>query len=134
MGVGFLLNSLGRDPGGYQSEHKNMAESIAVAILLAPPLETLISQMIPYLIIDLFKERLQQWFMHCYIIVSALFFAFAHTYSNGYVLAMYVPGIVLAYSYARSKQQHRPAFLTTMLIHLLYNTLVLAWNYFLADA
>ncbi|WP_161964346.1 CPBP family glutamic-type intramembrane protease [Chitinophaga flava] len=128
--ISLVLYGLGVDVGGYRP--KSMTERISVMILLAPPIETLIFQAIPYAITGIFKKGLHRWFLHCYIIASSLFFAFSHSYSNGYVLTMYFPGIILAYCYARSKEQNRPAFTTTMLVHLLYNGLALLWNYYLA--
>ncbi|MBC9930010.1 CPBP family intramembrane glutamic endopeptidase [Chitinophaga qingshengii] len=128
----YAFSFLQQDIGGFKP--KSVAEAIFMAVILAPPIETFICQALPYAIIGIFRERLQHWFKHTYIILSALFFAFGHTYSNGYVLTMYVPGIVLAYSYVHSKEQYRPAFTTTMLIHLLYNGLALLWNYCIAGA
>ncbi|MBC9914465.1 CPBP family glutamic-type intramembrane protease [Chitinophaga varians] len=131
--ISALFSVMQQDINGDMGQRmpKSLIERFCLAILLAPPLETLICQALPYAVVSIFRDRLQQWFQHVYIITAALFFAFGHTYSSGYVLAMYVPGIVLAYSYSRSKDQNRPAFVTTMLVHLLHNGIALLWNYYL---
>lgn len=126
--AGMAIGGIGTDIGGFKPQ--GLTEAIIVAVLLAPLIETAIFQVVPFMVVGIFREKLHDKFKHVYIIFSSLLFAFSHGYSNEYVTLMYVPGIGLAYSYFRAREQNRPAFATATMIHLLYNLVAVLLNHF----
>jgi len=110
---------------------RDLVATIGLNVLVAPVIATLFFHALPFTFISLFRERLGDWFKHCFIIVSAILFVLSYGLSGGFTLGMYIPGITLAYSYFRSKEENRPAFTTTMLILMLYSVLAILWNHFL---
>lgn len=126
--AGMAIGGLDTDIGGFKPG--SLAEAILVAVVMAPIIETAIFQVVPFLVLGIFREKLNDKFKHVYIILSSLLFAFSHGYSNQYVTLMYVPGIGLAYSYFRAREQNRPAFATATMIHLLYNLVAVLVDHF----
>ncbi|MGX5819338.1 hypothetical protein ACWKWU_14130 [Chitinophaga lutea] len=114
--IGFGLESLGRhfDAQSAAAEQPGLADQLFFAAV-ASPVIVYIFQSTPYVVLVLLREKLQGWFMHVYILVSAVLFSLLGL-PDGSMFRLYIPGIILAYGFYRSREQGRPAFLTVALI------------------
>ena len=84
-------------------------------IILAPVLETLISQA---LIIELFKKRFGNTIT---ILISASFFGLMHYYSLAYIINTFFVGIIFAYAYIIYQEKNKKPFWVVCSIHALRN-------------
>ena len=110
----------------------SFTDKIIVAVVLAPLFESWIFQYLPFFYLQkLYKEEtgIFKWF---YIVISTLLFSIQHYYSIWYIIAMIVPGILLAYSflhfYALYKNLIVP-FWFIVIIHALVNLIATLSDY-----
>ena len=88
------------------------------AILLAPIIETAISQALVYEILQ--KIPFTKEHNVRIVLIGGLLFSLLHSYSIGYILAIIPAGLVFMYAYVvRLKKDD--AFLSVWLIHFLFN-------------
>jgi membrane protease YdiL (CAAX protease family) len=86
--------------------------------LLVPFVETLIYQYLPVRVLRTWLKLPWKYV----ILISAILFGCAHTYSVGYVIFALVIGVVLAYAFALKDEPRQYGFLYVFVIHALRNT------------
>ena len=108
-------------------ENFSSAKVFTITVIIAPLIETFIFQ---YLIIE-FLFRFKKIGVNIIILVSALAFGLAHSYSFFYVLVICISGFIYAsyYLYLKIKNVKFP-FLYIFFLHALSNLLVFILNYF----
>lgn len=102
---------------------RSLFESIVIAVIVAPLVETAIFQLLIYRLlrrIRFFKEK--QIFI---ILVSALFFSLVHSYSLLNIFAAFLSGLVWMTAYLERIKKDRYAFLLIAIAHALYNGIIL---------
>jgi len=106
-----------------QSEGENGPDisSWILVIVLAPILETLLSQYFPFWLMQ--KWSLTKNKYGFYIFSSAIVFGLAHTYSLQYMIFAFSVGLILGYTYFFYSKTPKIAFWLTTLIHSLRNGL-----------
>ena len=115
-------------PSGF---NKNpMAESLmgdnlfllfSFGVILAPLLETIIFQALPFLIIKSFfryKKRL-----YVYIVVTAILFGLTHHYNTLYIVITFLFGIILGFMYYICTLRKENQVIIIALIHAINNLL-----------
>ena len=90
-------------------------------IVLAPIVETLLNQYLPFLLIQ--KWSLTRNKYGLYIFTSAIVFGLCHTYSLRYMIFAFSVGLILGYTYFFYSKTPKIAFWSTTLIHSLRNGL-----------
>jgi len=97
-----------------------------LGIVLAPILETLLNQHLPFWLIQ--KWSLTRNKYRLYIFTSAIVFGLCHTYSLQYMIFAFSVGLILGYTYFFYNKTPKIAFWSTTLIHSLRNgsTLLIA--------
>jgi hypothetical protein len=96
----------------------NMSSWILV-IVLAPILETLLNQYLPFWLIQKWSWTRNKYGL--YIFASAIVFGLCHTYSLQYMIFAFSVGIILGYTYFFYSKTPKTAFWSTTLIHSLRN-------------
>ena len=99
--------------------NSSLIEAFIVSVIIAPLIETLIFQyvIIKYLRkLNILKNR-----NSIIILISAILFGLAHTYSLQYVIHMFFIGILLAYSFSIYEKKESSPFWTVCAIHSLRN-------------
>ena len=95
-------------------------EEIAIALIAAPILETLLFQtLIIETVCKLFKKPRYNFYFA--IILSAVAFALNHTYNLQYVIFTFISGLVLSIAYYMARYRKENASIIVILIHFLYN-------------
>ena len=98
-----------------QTEQSSLCDWF-LGLIIAPILETLVCQYIPFLIFQAFtKNNLFP------VIFSALFFGVSHSYSPLYIIFGTMAGFILAYAYVVSQKRFENAFVNVALIHFTSN-------------
>ena len=92
------------------------------ALVIAPPLETVLLQWFPIWICSLFAKK-NIW----KIGIPSLFFASLHSvYGVGAALGVFFPGVIFAFSFIVKRKESRwKAFWVTSIIHCAHNAVVL---------
>jgi len=102
---------------------KNLFQSIVIAVIVAPLLETGIFQVLIYRLlrrIRFFKEKTM-----FIILVSALFFGLVHAYSLSNNLAAFSIGLVYMTAYVARIKKDRFTFFLIVFAHALHNGIIL---------
>ena len=94
-----------------------------LVIILAPILETLINQHLPFKLMQKWSWTRNKYGL--YIIVSALVFGLSHTYSLQYMIFAFSGGLILGYMYFFYSKTPRKSFWSTTLIHALKNSVAI---------
>ena len=89
------------------------------SIIIAPILETLISQMGIIKLFSLSKKIKNNKLL--LILISAIFFGLGHNYSILYIIFAFMAGILLAYSFVVYEDKENSGFWVTAIIHSLMN-------------
>ena len=98
-------------------------------IVIAPVLETLIYQ---HLIFWLYKNIVKtSKYYACAILISAILFGIAHTYSLQYIFFAFFVGLVLGYSYYFYHKNPKKAFWSVAIVHCMQNSFVTLIGYFI---
>ncbi len=103
-------------------------EEIFIVAILAPFIETLFLQTVPYQLVSYASNQLSlkvKTHHFIYIFLSSVLFAAMHTYNWLYCLGAFIGGLTLNYSYVYFKKQKFYPYLSVVSIHLLYNLAVL---------
>ena len=95
---------------------------ITFGVLLAPFLETTLFQALP---IE-FLSRKTSFHWPVNVFISSVLFGCAHWYSWGYVFAIFLVGLVLAYAYTVRRWEGGRPFLLVFLSHALRNSITLS--------
>ncbi len=117
--LNLLVLMMNLDVNGPDAKKIPLVLLFLLAVIIAPILETFVYQ---FLIIRLlkklnfFKNR-----MLLQVLISAVFFSTAHTYSIYYVFIAFVVGFSLAYAFVIYEDKKASAFWVTMAIHGLIN-------------
>jgi len=114
---GFTNESIAREP----VEIGNIYFTFIAITIFGPALETYLIQ---YLFFKHLSGRLSHWWI---VILSAVVFALFHTYNLGYVLYAFLSGLILSISYLLRLRSN--PFVSTLLIHSLYNLLGFIYNH-----
>jgi membrane protease YdiL (CAAX protease family) len=99
----------------------NIYFSVFAVAMLGPLIETYLVQ---YLFFKHLLGRISLWWI---VILSAFVFALFHTYNIGYVFYAFFSGLILSTSYALRLRSN--PFVSTLLIHSVYNLLGFIYNY-----
>lgn len=95
------------------------------AIIIAPPLETLIFQYIPTDLLSekpFFKKR-----PYLLVLISAFCFGLVHSYfSPGYAIFAFTLGLVLMWGCVIRYKAKKQAFIATWLVHLIRNVIAMS--------
>jgi len=102
-----------------ESTNEPDVSSWILVIVLAPILETLLNQYLPFWLIQ--KWSLTRNKYGLYIFTSAIVFGLCHTYSLQYMIFAFSVGIILGYTYFFYSKTPKTAFWSTTLIHSLRN-------------
>lgn len=97
-------------------------------VILAPILETIVFQFLPYITLiyfDFLKER--KWLV---ITISALIFGFTHYYSPLYILHTTCLGALFMYVYIM-RQQKQDSLAVVCLVHILKNLTAFTLNLYM---
>jgi len=114
---GFTTESIASEP----VEIGNVYITFVTITIFGPALETYLIQ---YLFFKHLSGHLSNWLI---VIISAVVFALFHTYNLGYVLYAFLSGLILSISYALRLRSN--PFVSTLLIHSLYNLLGFIYNH-----
>jgi len=93
-------------------------------VILAPILETLIFQFLPFSIANSkFKHKKR---LYVYLILASTFFGLAHLYNLSYLFFGLITGFVLAFFFYVGTLRKENAVLLMFIIHSFYNLLLFA--------
>lgn len=115
-------------------QFKNLMQEILLSLIFAPIIETLFFQFTVYYFIYYIKKKVPNFtlkkntFLLLYVITSGLLFSISHSYSFYYILLMFIPGGILAYSFYFFKTKFTYPIFYTFLIHFLHNLFAFTWN------
>lgn len=105
-----------------QLEHQSELYVVFMAVIVAPPLETIIGQWIPILIVSFFTRKL-----YYQLTIPAVLFGLMHIYAGwASVLIILFPGLVFTLCFI--SQQERSlwqAYWTTTVLHAVHNLISL---------
>jgi hypothetical protein len=90
-----------------------------LVIVLAPILETLLIQYLPFWLMQKWSWTRNKYGL--YILTSAIVFGLGHTYSLRYMIFAFSLGLILGYTYFFYSKTPKTAFWSTTLIHSLRN-------------
>lgn len=97
------------------------------SIIIAPPLETVLGQLLPILIVSKFTNK-----NSIKIIISAIVFALWHLPVLGFLPGAFLIGVVFSWALIVKLNQSRfKAFFLVTLSHLLHNLIAFSLAYFL---
>jgi uncharacterized protein len=100
-------------------------EEILVTIIGAPLLETLLYQYFPFKILKKFINP------YLIIILCGVLFALVHQYNIIYIINGFFAGCIFAYTYYITSLR-KLGFLSTVLSHMIYNTIAYFFNHLFA--
>jgi hypothetical protein len=99
-----------------------------LSVILAPILETLLNQVLPYYLMNKIKYLKERSFL--ILLISALFFGLTHFYSLLYIIYAFILGFVFMYGYMiRIKTDDKTYYLITI-CHSLLNLGIFIKNLF----
>jgi len=101
------------------------AEKIFLFLLMAPLIETLFFQ--SFLCNLIYSKSKRESYA---IIISALFFGLAHTYSLPYVIKAFIAGVLYSSLYLNLISRGYNGFLYTLFTHVFFNTIAFLFNEF----
>lgn len=104
-----------------ESENGPDVNSWILGIVLAPILETLLNQHLPFWLLQKLSWTRNKYGL--YIFASAIAFGLLHTYSLRYMIFAFSIGLILGYTYLFYSKTPKIAFWSTTLIHSLRNGL-----------
>ncbi|RAJ08856.1 hypothetical protein LX64_01510 [Chitinophaga skermanii] len=130
IGASYALEYFNINTGGSAPPPEKL-QFILYFVLLNPLLGTLIVQRFVYSIL-LFAYGQSAYFKHIYIIISAVLYALLSSGNTVAIALLYLPGIVLSFSYYKAKMENRPAFWTTFSIQALLNLAIGFFDYYMA--
>ncbi|MEI7581788.1 CPBP family glutamic-type intramembrane protease [Runella sp.] len=107
------------------SNFESLTKDIIVSIIIAPIIETLIAQYLPYIVLRFFTKNL-------YIIytISSIIFALGHTYNTWYMVATFFIGIIFIGLFAvLSKKSMAMAFWGVVIVHAISNTIAVIYGH-----
>ena len=113
-------------------ESKGLTEKIIVGVIFAPLFESWAFQYLPFLFFQKWYKKEAKLYTILYISTSTLIFAIQHFYSIWYILAMIVPGIILAYSFIHFYNLYNNLivpFWFIVIIHALMNLIATISDY-----
>ena len=116
----------------YSAKDYGFATNVIAGLIIAPLLETIIFQYLPFKGLRYFKltsnEKSFRW---AYLVCSTSLFCLSHSYSTVYIIAMILPGLLLAYyfNFYHSKFNFSTAIYFITLLHFSKNTIVLVDKY-----
>ena len=105
---------------------KGLVSLAIVGCLIAPLLETLLSQYAPIRICQISLH----WSRRRAIFISALLFGVLHNYNIGYVVAMFGTGLVFAYAFTVFDKKGSNPVLWLTILHTARNVVSLIFWYF----
>lgn len=111
---------------------RGLSEKIIEGVILAPLLESWLFQYLPFLIFKKWYKKEARLSTILYISTSTLLFSIQHCYSIWYILAMIVPGIILAYSFIHFYKLYNNLivpFWFIVIIHALMNLIATISDY-----
>ncbi|WP_160164137.1 CPBP family glutamic-type intramembrane protease [Nafulsella turpanensis] len=100
-----------------------------IVAVLGPIVETFLFQFLVIEIIKIFFKNSQ--FLP--LAISAGLFAYAHSYSDVYIVFALIPGFILALSYILFKAKGNNAFFFVFVIHALVNTFSFIFNHYIQN-
>lgn len=121
-----LIEYLGYAQSLESYKFKSFGDALFICVLIAPILETLIAQKIPYLLLRKFTGKL-------YVIyfLSSILFALGHTYSFIYVLVTFFSGLLYIVLYSvLLKKDTKKAFWGVFSIHAFNNLIAVFHEWF----
>ncbi|RKD94530.1 hypothetical protein BXY64_4118 [Marinifilum flexuosum] len=111
------------DIGGFDFERSSQWEMIITVIILAPLIETLLCQLLPIKLIQVFKRNHSNLIA---LLVSSLVFSLAHySYSVWYSLMVLPMGFFLAKTYLVFQRRKESSFWMTTAVHASRNLIAL---------
>lgn len=114
----FLNNTIIHTNISNPIDSKPFIEQFFIAVIIAPPIETWLAQVLPNRLLT--KLKISNKFI--LIIIPSILFGLGHIgYSLLYGIVMLNGGIILNYFYLESKLKTKNAFLLTALLHSVYN-------------
>lgn len=105
--------------------------ALIALVVVAPILETLVFQVFIYWSISKLIAN-KKYFCTTYLIASSLLFAASHYYSIAYVFYAICCGLVLSGNYFIFKERKENAFVFTVLIHGVFNFILLGIGHLIA--
>lgn len=104
---------------------KNKYYAFIAVVLIAPFIETIIFQAIPFYFINKFiKHKIKFW---VFIFIAPILFI--HTYNLSYLIATYFLGIILAFLYYIAYYRREKAIILITLIHFINNLIAYFIHY-----
>jgi uncharacterized protein len=103
----------------FPSEEKNILLRIIAGIIIAPLLETILFQTLPYVLLN--KVRYFSGRDNLIIIISAVFFGLNHFYSLFYIIYAILIGLIFTYFYVVRIKDDKKTFYLIALCHSLFN-------------
>lgn len=121
----FMANYWGY-PNAFKSfKMETFTEDFLLSVLIAPPLETLIAQFFPFLLLRRFTNKLLLIY-----ISSAFLFALGHTYSSWYMAATFFIGLVFVGLFAvLVKKGKNIAFWGVTFVHAFSNLIAVLYDW-----
>lgn len=113
ISVFFLIDDKTINP--FENDDKKFI--FLTVVFIAPFLETLVFQYIPYHVLKLVKVR-NYWLR---LFIPTLIFALCHYYSIMYIFVMFFMGIILNYFYLYCVANRKNAFIWVASLHAVYN-------------
>ena len=101
---------------------------IFIVVILAPLLETLLNQHLPFKLFQALNWTKNKYGL--YVVVSAIIFGLCHYYSLRYIIFAFAVGLIWGYTYLFYSKSPGKAFWTTTLIHALRNSMTVLLAYF----
>lgn len=115
--------------GGALYKKKSMIGLFFLIVILIPPIETYFLQVLPYKLLRWIKVRR----LYLRLIIPSGLFAILHTYSPLYAVVTFFGALIINYLYLYCIAHRRKAFLTTTLLHSLYNFFIFLMVLLLKD-
>ncbi len=108
----------------------NLFLVIFFSILVAPLFETLVFFHLPFLLINYLRRRqiLKSYRFISFILLSCFLFSLNHLFSLTYFVFAFLGGMIYSYIYIRAYIMRVNPFITTLILHILYNLIVFLIN------
>lgn len=116
----FVFLDIGEEQiGGFNTENIGFLAFFILIVIIAPPFETLTSQIIPIKVVQrLFNDKTEI----VAILISSSIFAYLHSgYSIWYSLLIFPLGVILAKTYIIFQKRKESSFWVTTSVHSLRN-------------
>lgn len=120
--LGFFLSDQLQTTTDVQAATNSEIEMLFLAVIAAPPLETVIGQWLPVFVVSFFTRKVLSP-----LLISALFFGLLHLYAGwASVFIIFFPGLVFSLCFlAQQDRSIWRAYWTTTVLHAIHNLISL---------